>query len=662
MSNKEYPEQPSHLKPFPAKVNLDDYDWDLHQAYEGSGDLLRLDLRPVKDEPQMKSPIEKLLEDKPVYKPQEVLRRFEEVVDFRQHAESHRWEVGKDVFQVLRHLPGGKLQTYFQKLEEERSKKPTTDRESLLKASASFGEAAISKQRFALYEMHWDFFAGSLGVVEVEKFVSAVDLAIRNNWPLVSVFTSSGVRQQENAAGVFQMERMVSAIEEYKSRSKKPYIGILLGQTWGGVSASAVPQADVLIGYAGTNYGFSGPRVIENYENAPVPEGAQSVEAHTIYRNVDVMANNMEEFINYLHDALMMTRNTGKKLTPEYVMGRFPSHAKELYNRFGFDKGFSPYVQQQLWTETMKNKSDLSGEFVSAQVPADDYELYLDIRNNPNRADTEYLLRAVFQNVVPLYSSHIVENAFGKAHNYPAIIAAFGRIGPQKFLVVGNQPSYQQTLDGRIVKRTAGPGPEDFIYLKRMLEMGSRLELPVVFLTDTLGAVPKLTGEQRGISADISNGLKAAFTYPNPVLTYVIGGMGSGGGLVTTPIGDNFEMVRHSSAVWVAEPRSAASILYNVAYPTEEQVKQTAISLHGSAEYLSELGILDGLVVSTVHQGQGPVKEVIAMNLQRSIVQTLIHLQHMTDKDRLKTRHKRYRNFMGGIEVVKEVYQTESHE
>ena len=43
----------------------------------------------------------------------------------------------------------------------------------------------------------------------------------------------------ENFAGLTQMTRMVEAIRNYKERVELPHFAVLLGNVWGGVSASA---------------------------------------------------------------------------------------------------------------------------------------------------------------------------------------------------------------------------------------------------------------------------------------------------------------------------------------------------------------------------------------------------------------------------------------
>jgi hypothetical protein len=67
------------------------------------------------------------------------------------------------------------------------------------------------------------------------------------------------------------MTRMVEAIRNYKDKVELPHVAVLLGNVWGGVSASAVPNADLIVATSGTNFGFAGPNVIEAFEGLSVP-------------------------------------------------------------------------------------------------------------------------------------------------------------------------------------------------------------------------------------------------------------------------------------------------------------------------------------------------------------------------------------------------------
>ena len=205
-------------------------------------------------------------------------------------------------------------------------------------------------------------------------------------------------------------------------------------------------------------------------------------------------------------------------------------------------------------------------------------EQYQDLMTDANRVDLEFIARYGFTEATAVYN-YVQE---GDYKRYPAIVGAFAKIGAQPFVIVGTQPSYQR-LGDTIVKRPSNPAPEDFAFMERMLEMGERLHLPALFVTDTLGAKPTLESERRGQSRAIARSILKGIDYSEPVITLVAGALGSGGGLATTPMADHVMMLEKAMA-YVAEPRSAASILYKTPNPTHDQVRMTLATMRSTAK------------------------------------------------------------------------------
>src|ERR1039457_5073392 len=246
---------------------------------------------------------------KKVNSPSQLLA-LQELVKFKP---SHgRWRIAKDLVGLSRRGRAGESdESYSDKLRRETGRGKTE--------SSTYGLASVAGHPVVLYAMNWDFFAGSLGVVSGEKFQAAADLATSKKLPFVSVYASSGVRQHENFAGLTQMTRMVEAIRHYKDKVSLPQIAVLLGDVWGGVSASAVSNADLILATSGTNFGFAGPNVIEAFEGATVPTDSQSAEAKLVDRNIDVVLFDVGELVWYLGAILSSTTRTDKhhQLTAE---------------------------------------------------------------------------------------------------------------------------------------------------------------------------------------------------------------------------------------------------------------------------------------------------------------------------------------------------------
>ena len=562
------------------------------------------------------------------------LLALQELVNFKPSHE--RWRIAKDLVGLVRRGHGGESdESYLDKLRRETGRGKHE--------SSTYGLAVVGGHHVVLYAMNWDFFAGSLGVVSGEKFQAAADLAISKKLPFVSVYASSGVRQHENFAGLTQMTRMVEAIRNFKEKVALPQVAVLLGNVWGGVSASAVPNADLILATSGTNFGFAGPNVIEAFEGLAVPTDSQSAEANLLDRNIDVVLADVEELVGYLGAVLSSTTLPDKQhqLTRETApMIRNVSAADQqrVYG-FGADGIHGPSFDDPkgaVLLRPAKAREDLAADQSDALV-----EQYQDLMSDANRVDLEFIVRYGFTEAVAIYN-YVQEPQYKR---YPAIVGAFAKIGAQPFVIVGTQPSYQRVGD-TIIKRPSNPAPEDFAFMERMLEMGERLRLPALFVTDTMGAKPTLESERRGQSRAIARSILKGIDYSAPVISLVAGALGSGGGLATTPMADRVIMMEKAMA-YVAEPRSAASILYKTPNPSRDQIRTTLATMRSTASDQLELGLIDEVIAEDANPF------VTVERVHAAILGAYVELAELSSKRLLSRRRDRIRA-LRAFEIVQE--------
>ncbi len=586
-----------------------------------------------------KNTLELLLENRPKVDVKKFSSDFREQTNLFER--DYHMAIVDDVIGLVRHLPVG-VETYLDKLQKEHIKGK--------EEAASYGTATLAGQEFVLFITNFDFFAGTLGVVFGEKFVKAADLARRDKKPLVAVFASGGARQQENTPALVQMPRIENAIDKFKKETHLPYVAIC-AEAWGGISASAIPQADVIVGIRGTNFGFAGPRVIQTYEGVEVPEGAQSTESHVLERNMHVLLD-QEEVIPWLTDFIDIVSSSNRgKLTEAEVKNLKTVAPMRNSQRFQFDiPVFHTLSQKSELVDAEETNIKVTQDIPSYQednsVPPDLYNLYLSLMKDPNRPDTEFLLEHCFDGFVPLYTKYTINDEHqGNIIRYPAIIAGLGRIGSQVYLVTGNQPSYQRVSDERVVKIPAGPTPEDFSYYQQMLEMGDHCGFTLLNFTDTPGASPTLRNERAGLSRAISKAIHAGITYKSATIMYISGLFGSGGGLGSSPSADYATMWSNGLAC-VAEPTSAASILYNKSNPALEEVKTTLQTMKATAEDQKKLKLIDEVLPEPVGGAQADPLEM-ARRVRESIISVTLRLNRLSEKSRLKLRDRRIRNLRG---------------
>ncbi|MCR2064104.1 acetyl-CoA carboxylase, carboxyltransferase subunit beta [Campylobacter helveticus] len=145
------------------------------------------------------------------------------------------------------------------------------------KSAVISGECTINSLKAQLVVFDFSFIGGSLGSVEGEKIVRAVQRAISAKSGLIVVSTSGGARMQESTYSLMQMSKTSAAIK-LLSKEKLPYISILTDPTMGGVSASFAWLGDLIIAEPGALVGFAGARVIKQTIGADLPEGFQRAE------------------------------------------------------------------------------------------------------------------------------------------------------------------------------------------------------------------------------------------------------------------------------------------------------------------------------------------------------------------------------------------------
>lgn len=144
-------------------------------------------------------------------------------------------------------------------------------------SSVVSGECTINGVAVQLVVFDFSFMGGSLGSVEGEKIVRAVNRALSKRQGVIIVSASGGARMQESTFSLMQMSKTSAALAKL-SEAKLPYISLLTDPTMGGVSASFAMLGDVIIAEPGALIGFAGQRVIKQTIGSDLPEGFQRAE------------------------------------------------------------------------------------------------------------------------------------------------------------------------------------------------------------------------------------------------------------------------------------------------------------------------------------------------------------------------------------------------
>jgi acetyl-CoA carboxylase beta subunit len=121
------------------------------------------------------------------------------------------------------------------------------------------GRATVAGEPCVIVGFEFGFLGGSAGMAEGSRIRQAFSVAAAECLPVVCVAASGGSRMQEGTSALVQMQVFAAGIAEVR-RGGVPYIAVTGDPTTGGIWASLVACADVLIGIPGARVSFSGSR------------------------------------------------------------------------------------------------------------------------------------------------------------------------------------------------------------------------------------------------------------------------------------------------------------------------------------------------------------------------------------------------------------------
>lgn len=512
-------------------------------------------------------------------------------------------------------------------------------------SAVSYGVGRIGNHYFVGILFNFDFMGGSLGDVESEKIIRAFDLARtekrdgKKGLPVIILYGSGGQRQQEAAAALWGMDKVVHVMNQFKDETNQPVVASIIFDTFGGATASGLPQADLVVALAGRRAGFAGPRVIKDFTGQELPEDAQLVER--IYeenKTVQVILQDQNELIEALE--IVLDASHQDKV-------RKPKSKTEVSSLIFEGSGyFTPLMSRKAPEREPRERMKCL-----AKPPTDpdndiwgQYEVLL---SDPRRPDFLYILRNSFDKYAPFFTGRLIhEEETGNIKlEYPAIAFAIAAIEDPRLsktlwvMAIGNQPSYLQLPDKTIMKIHANPNAWDYRNEVNAMKAAQRLEFPLVSFIDTPGASPTLKDEQAAIYAAMSDTYALKDRFKGLTMSYVLGLLGSGGGGALT-FWDHRVMLSRAQ-VYVAVPPSAAQMVYPKGC-TKEDIIRTAVTARPNARFLVNTGQFDRSIQEAAG-GAGNNPFQTALDIREDIIQTYLRLGGLTVEELLARRDLRIR-------------------
>lgn len=215
-----------------------------------------------------------------------------------------------------------------------------------------------------------------------------------------------------------------------------------------------------------------------------------------------------------------------------------------------------------------------------------------------------------------------------------ALLAGLAKLEGRSVVVLAQQKG--RTTEENKERFFGMPRAQGFRKARRAIEMADRFGFPIVSLIDTPGAYPGLEAEEQNIGATIAESLQAMAGVRVPTIAVVIGEGGSGGALA---IGLADCVLMLENAIFsVITPEGAASILWK----DKEKTKQAAAALQMTADRLTALGLIDGIVAEPIGGAHRDAAKTSAA-LKTELLRRLAELDAMSHDERLARRFARYR-------------------
>lgn len=160
--------------------------------------------------------------------------------------------------------------SYADKLDREQQKNNLND-------AVISGMGTLDGQKLSLAVCDFSFMGASMGSVYGEKMARAAERAATMKLPLLTINSSGGARMQEGLISLMQMAKVTTALTPLAAL-RLPHIALLADPCYGGVVASYVSVADIIVAEPGARIGFAGKRVIEQTIRQKLPADFQTAE------------------------------------------------------------------------------------------------------------------------------------------------------------------------------------------------------------------------------------------------------------------------------------------------------------------------------------------------------------------------------------------------
>lgn len=216
----------------------------------------------------------------------------------------------------------------------------------------------------------------------------------------------------------------------------------------------------------------------------------------------------------------------------------------------------------------------------------------------------------------------------------PAIVAGIGRFHNEPVAFIGEQKG-RDTHD-RQYRNFGMPSPEGYRKAMRVMEIATKLDIPLVTLIDTPGAFPGAGAEERGQGGAIARSIAEMVRIPVPTVAVIIG-EGSSGGALAIGVADRV-LIMENGTYSVISPEGGSAILWRDA----GKARLAAAAFRPTAATCYRFGVVDAVVPEPeggAHKDYDEAARLLDQYLQRQLKE----LRALPRADRLRGRRERFR-------------------
>jgi acetyl-CoA carboxylase beta subunit/enoyl-CoA hydratase/carnithine racemase len=444
------------------------------------------------------------------------------------------------------------------------------------------GEGDLAGRRIAVVVNEFRFLAGSIGVNTAQRILAAVQRATARGLPLLAVTASGGTRMQEGALAFARMPAIAAAVTVHKAAGL-PYVVYQRHPTTGGVLASWGSLGHLTLAEPGALIAFLGPKVYAALHGKAFPDDVQTAENLLAHGVVDAV------------------------VAPEALRGYLAT--------------FLGLLERDTTAGDTTAGDATAGH---ATDPADDAS-----RDGPGPAweSVERTRRAQRPGLSEVLAQHgeplVTLSGSGRGETADGLVVGVTRFAGTPCVLIGQD---------RLAERAAPVGPGSLRTVRRALVIARELDLPVVTVVDTVGAVLSVAAEQGALAGEIASCLADLATVPVPTLAVLLG-QGTGGAALALLPTDRVVAARHT---WLTPlPPEGASV---IVHGTAERAADVVATQHIRSTDLLDAGAVDAIIDERPDAADEPV--AFCRRVVATIDRELQVVRGLTPEGRVRRRSR----------------------